>query len=103
MTWFRRGATSLYHSGSFESHSRIEDSPFRGPVFSRGLDSFISPHLPKNLKLWHNVSKNQGGDIMDKLSRAEQLEQKRTYWKQLIDSWQETGLKARASTADNII
>jgi len=40
---------------------------------------------------------------MDKLSRAEQLEQKRTYWKQLIDSWQETGLKARASTADNII
>ena len=25
-------------------------------------------------------------------SRAEQLEQKRTYWKQHIDSWQETGL-----------
>ena len=24
--------------------------------------------------------------------RAEQLEQKRTYWKQHIDSWQETGL-----------
>ena len=29
---------------------------------------------------------------MDQLSRAEQLEQKRTYWKQHIDSWQETGL-----------
>ena len=29
---------------------------------------------------------------MDKQSRAEQLEQKRTYWKQHIDSWQETGL-----------
>ncbi len=25
-------------------------------------------------------------------SRAEQLEQKRTYWKRHIDSWQETGL-----------
>jgi hypothetical protein len=25
-------------------------------------------------------------------SRAEQLEQKRTYWKQHIDSWQETGV-----------
>ena len=25
-------------------------------------------------------------------SRAEQLEQKRTYWRQHIDSWQETGL-----------
>ena len=25
-------------------------------------------------------------------SRAEQLEQKRTYWKHHIDSWQETGL-----------
>ena len=29
---------------------------------------------------------------MDQLSRAEQLEQKRIYWKQHIDSWQETGL-----------
>jgi hypothetical protein len=29
---------------------------------------------------------------MEKISRAEQLEQKRTYWKQHIDSWQETGL-----------
>ena len=29
---------------------------------------------------------------MEQLSRAEQLEQKRTYWKQHIDSWQETGL-----------
>ena len=29
---------------------------------------------------------------MVKQSRAEQLEQKRTYWKQHIDSWQETGL-----------
>ena len=29
---------------------------------------------------------------MDQISRAEQLEQKRTYWKQHIDSWQETGL-----------
>lgn len=29
---------------------------------------------------------------MDQLSRAEQLEQKRTYWKQHIESWQETGL-----------
>ena len=29
---------------------------------------------------------------MDQLSRAEQLEQKRNYWKQHIDSWQETGL-----------
>jgi hypothetical protein len=29
---------------------------------------------------------------MDQISRAEQLEQKRSYWKQHIDSWQETGL-----------
>ena len=29
---------------------------------------------------------------MEQLSRAEQLEQKRTYWKQHIDSWQEAGL-----------
>jgi hypothetical protein len=29
---------------------------------------------------------------MDKLSRAEQLEQKRSYWKQHIECWQETGL-----------
>jgi len=29
---------------------------------------------------------------MDQLSRTEQLEQKRSYWKQHIDSWQETGL-----------
>ena len=29
---------------------------------------------------------------MDQLSRAEQIEQKRSYWKQHIDSWQETGL-----------
>ena len=29
---------------------------------------------------------------MDEISRAEQLEQKRSYWKQHIDSWQETGL-----------
>jgi len=29
---------------------------------------------------------------MEQLSRAEQLEQKRSYWKQHIDSWQETGL-----------
>jgi len=29
---------------------------------------------------------------MEQLSRAEQLEQKRIYWKQHIDSWQETGL-----------
>ena len=29
---------------------------------------------------------------MDQLSRAEQIEQKRIYWKQHIDSWQETGL-----------
>ena len=29
---------------------------------------------------------------MDQLSRAAQLEQKRSYWKQHIDSWQETGL-----------
>ncbi len=29
---------------------------------------------------------------MVKKSRAQQLEQKRTYWKQHIDSWQETGL-----------
>jgi len=29
---------------------------------------------------------------MDQLSHAEQLEQKRTYWKQHIDSWQKTGL-----------
>ncbi len=29
---------------------------------------------------------------MDKLSRAEQLEQKRIYWRQHIDSWQQTGL-----------
>ena len=29
---------------------------------------------------------------MDQLSRAEQLEQKRSYWKQHINSWQQTGL-----------
>ncbi len=29
---------------------------------------------------------------MVKKSRAEQLEQKRTYWKRHINSWQETGL-----------
>jgi len=29
---------------------------------------------------------------MVKQSRAQQLEQKRSYWKQHIDSWQETGL-----------
>ena len=29
---------------------------------------------------------------MEKLSRAEQLEQKRSYWKHHIESWQETGL-----------
>jgi hypothetical protein len=29
---------------------------------------------------------------MEQISRAEQLEQKRTFWKQHIDSWQETGL-----------
>jgi hypothetical protein len=29
---------------------------------------------------------------MDELSRLEELEQKRSYWKQHIDSWQETGL-----------
>ncbi len=29
---------------------------------------------------------------MEQLSRTEQLEQKRSYWKQHIDSWQETGL-----------
>ncbi len=29
---------------------------------------------------------------MEQISKAEQLEQKRTYWKQHIVSWQETGL-----------
>lgn len=29
---------------------------------------------------------------MEQLSRAEQLEQKRSYWKKHIDSWQQTGL-----------
>ena len=29
---------------------------------------------------------------MQKLSRAEQLEQKRSYWKQHVDSWQQTNL-----------
>lgn len=29
---------------------------------------------------------------MEQISRAEQLEQKRIYWKQQIESWQETGL-----------
>ena len=29
---------------------------------------------------------------MEQLTRAEQLEQKRIYWKQHIDSWQEAGL-----------
>jgi len=29
---------------------------------------------------------------MEQISRAERLAQKRTYWKQHIDSWQETGL-----------
>ena len=28
---------------------------------------------------------------MDQISRAEELEQKRSYWKQHIDSWQVTG------------
>jgi hypothetical protein len=41
---------------------------------------------------WHDVDQKQGGDIMVPISRAEQIEQKRTYWKQHIDSWQETGL-----------
>jgi hypothetical protein len=40
----------------------------------------------------HGVAKNQGCDFMEQLSRAEQLEQKRIYWKQHIESWQETGL-----------
>jgi len=40
----------------------------------------------------HDVDQKQGGDIMVKQTRAEQLEQKRTYWKQHIESWQETGL-----------
>ena len=29
---------------------------------------------------------------MDQISRAEQLKEKRTFWKQHIESWQETGL-----------
>ena len=29
---------------------------------------------------------------MEQLSRAKQLEQKRAYWKQHIESWQQTGL-----------
>lgn len=29
---------------------------------------------------------------MDQISRAEELEQKRTYWKQHIDQWQQAGL-----------
>ena len=29
---------------------------------------------------------------MDQISRAEELEQKRIYWKQHIDQWQQTGL-----------
>ena len=29
---------------------------------------------------------------MEQLSRAEQLEQKRIYWKQQIEQWQQTGL-----------
>ena len=29
---------------------------------------------------------------MDQISRAEELEQKRSYWKQHIESWQVTGL-----------
>jgi hypothetical protein len=29
---------------------------------------------------------------MDQLSRAEELEQKRSYWKQQIEQWQQTGL-----------
>jgi hypothetical protein len=29
---------------------------------------------------------------MDQISRTEELEQKRCYWKQHIDSWQEAGL-----------
>jgi hypothetical protein len=29
---------------------------------------------------------------MEQISRAEQLERKRSYWKQHIESWQETGL-----------
>jgi hypothetical protein len=33
---------------------------------------------------------------MDQIPRAEQLEQKRSYWKQHIDSWQETGLTQAA-------
>ena len=29
---------------------------------------------------------------MEQLSRAEQLEQKRSYWKQQIEQWQQSGL-----------
>jgi hypothetical protein len=29
---------------------------------------------------------------MDQITRAEQLEQKRSYWKQQIEQWQQTGL-----------
>ena len=29
---------------------------------------------------------------MDQISRAEELEQKRIYWRQHIDQWQQTGL-----------
>ena len=29
---------------------------------------------------------------MEQISRAEQIEQKRTYWKEHIERWQETGL-----------
>ena len=29
---------------------------------------------------------------MEQISRAEQLEQKRIYWKQHIEHWQQTGL-----------
>jgi len=45
---------------------------------------------------WHDVAKNQGGDIIEKASRAEELEQKRSFWKQHIESWRESGLAQNA-------
>jgi hypothetical protein len=46
MTWFRRGAASLYNSGSLESHSSNEGSPYRGPASLRDLDFFSYPPHP---------------------------------------------------------
>jgi hypothetical protein len=44
---------------------------------------------------WHDVDKKErGGDIMceEVLSRVEQVEKKRDFWKEQIEHWQQSGL-----------